>query len=271
MRQFLKKKKNFFIGDGQAAKDSLAYIEETLKEIGLKDNLILRTLLLAEELIPQLIRHAADGTRLRVQIRRYLGDISVSIRAAGESFDPYAAQTDDTFGIGEMEDDEAEQVIRGILLKSQGDKLKISHRNGENRVRILAGQSNQPMVIQTTAALLMGLLCGLLMKSAFPAAFSDGLETFLLDPIKTMFMNALKIVIGPVIFFSIVSCISQFKDLSELGRIGAKVMGIYLMTTVIAVLLALGISRVLQPGTFGFALAMGENTGAYSVDLNVER
>ena len=48
-------------------------------------------------------------------------------------------------------------------------------------------------------------------------------------------------------------------------------MGIYLMTTVIAVLLALGISRVLQPGTFGFALAMGENTGAYSVDLNVER
>ena len=37
MRQFLKKKKYFFIGDGQAAKDSLAYIEETLKEIGLKD------------------------------------------------------------------------------------------------------------------------------------------------------------------------------------------------------------------------------------------
>ena len=47
-------------------------------------------------------------------------------------------------------------------------------------------------------------------------------------------------------------------------------MAVYLMTTVIAVLLALGISRVLQPGAFGFALAMGENTGALSVDLNID-
>ena len=163
MRQFLNKKKIFFIGDGQALQGSLAFIEDTLKEIGLKDKLILRTLLLAEELIPQLIRHAADGAKLRVQIRRYLGDISVSIRAAGESFDPYADQTNDTSGIGEMEDEEAEQAIRGILLKSQGDKLKISHRNGVNRIRILAGRSSQQMVIHTTIALLTGLFCGLLM------------------------------------------------------------------------------------------------------------
>ena len=270
MRQFLNKKKSFSIEDGQALQDSLAFIEETLQKTGLGNKLTLRTLLLAEELIPQLIRHAADDANLRVQIRRYLGDISVSIRAAGESFAPYSAQTDDSAGIREMEEEEAEQAIRGILLKSQGDKLKISHRNGVNRIRILAGQSSRQMVLYTTAALLMGLLCGLLMKSVFPAAVSAGLETYLLDPIKTMFINALKIVIGPVIFFSIVSCISQFKDLSELGRIGAKVMGTYMITTVIAVLLAFGISMVFHPGAFGFALALGENIEAVSVDLNMD-
>ena len=63
-------------------------IEETLKGLGLANKLIFRTLLLAEELIPQLIRYASDGARLRVRVRRYLGDISVSIRAAGERFDP---------------------------------------------------------------------------------------------------------------------------------------------------------------------------------------
>ena len=52
MRQFLNEKKIFFIGDGQAMQGSLAFIEDTLKEIGLKDKLILRTLLLAEELNP---------------------------------------------------------------------------------------------------------------------------------------------------------------------------------------------------------------------------
>lgn len=221
-------------------------------------------------MIPQLIRYAADGARLRVRVRRYLGDISVSIRAAGERFDPYTAPLDESAWIGEMEDEETEQAIRGILLKSQGDKLKISHKNGVNRIRILACRFNQQMVLHTTAALLFGLLCGLLMKFVFAAAFSDGLETFLLDPIKTMFMNALKIVIGPVIFFSIVSCISKFKDLSELGRIGAKVMGTYMITTVIAVLLSFGIYMVFHPGTFGFALAMGENMEAVSFDLDVD-
>ncbi len=78
------------------------------------------------------------------------------------------------------------------------------------------------------------------------------------------------LVIGPVIFFSIVSCISQFKDLSELGRIGAKVMGTYMITTVIAVLLSFGIYMVFQPGAFGFALALGENMEAVSFDLNMD-
>ncbi|MBQ6636100.1 MAG: hypothetical protein IJH81_07020 [Lachnospiraceae bacterium] len=56
------------------------------------------------------------------------------------------------------------------------------------------------MLIQTSAALLLGVLCGLLMKFVFPDVLSDGLKTYLLDPIRIMFMNALKIVIGPVIF-----------------------------------------------------------------------
>ena len=270
MRRFLNKKKSFSIGDGQALQDSLAFIEETLKEIGLGNKLILRTLLISEELIPQLIRCASDGARLRVQVRRYLGDISVSMSAPGEYFDSYTARKDDAAGIGELEEDEAEQTIRAILLKSQGDKLKISHRRGVNRVRILAERSNQQMLIFTSAALLLGVLCGLLMKFVFPAAFSGGLKTYLLNPVKIMFMNALKIVIGPVIFFSIVSCISQFKDMSELGRIGAKVMGTYMLTTVLAVLLAFGISSVFHPGSFGFALAMEENLEAVNFDLTMD-
>ena len=126
------------------------------------------------------------------------------------------------------------------------------------------------MLVWTVAALAAGLLFGLLLNSAFPPAFSDGLSTYLLNPVKTMFMNALKVIIGPVVFFSIVSCIAQFKDLAELGRIAAKVMGLYLTMTVIAVLLSIGLSSALQPGQFGFALSL--NTGAESaaVDTNVD-
>ncbi len=268
--RFLNKKKSFPIEADKTLPESLGFIEDSLRESGLGNKLVMRTLLLAEELIPQLIRHAGEGACLRVQVRRYLGDISVSIRAAGERLDPFAAPKNDPAKIGEMEDEELEQAIRGILLKSQGDKLKISYKNGVNQIRILADRSSQQMLVKTAAALALGLLWGLLMKLVFPAAFSEGLGTYLLGPIKTMFMNALKIVIGPVIFFSIVSCISQFKDLSELGRIGAKVMGTYMMTTVIAVFLALGIFTLLQPGTPGFALTQAEEAAALNVNTDVD-
>ena len=275
MRRFMNKKKTFNIGDGQALQDSLAFIEETLKKNGLDNKHIIWTLLMAEELIPQMIRFAAEGAGLHVKVLKYLGDISVTIRAEGESFDPYAIPADNPFaddpsGIGKMEDKEAEQAIRGILLRSQGDKLKISHRNRVNKVRILVDRSRQRMLIQTAAALLIGLVFGLLMKFVFPPALSGGLTTYLLNPLKTMFMNALRIVIGPVIFFSIISCISGFRDLTELGRIGIKVMGTYLFTTLIAILLAFGISMVLKPGTFGFAMPMAGNMGAVNVDLSVD-
>lgn len=275
MRRFINKKKTFNIGDGQVLQDSLAFIEETLKKNGLDNKHIIWTLLMAEELIPQMIRFAAEGAGLHVKVLKYLGDISVTIRAEGESFDPYAISADNPFaddpsGIGQMEDKEAEQAIRGILLRSQGDKLKISHRNRVNKVRILVDRSRQRMLIRTAAALLIGLVFGLLMKFVFPPALSGGLTTYLLNPLKTMFMNALRIVIGPVIFFSIISCISGFRDLTELGRIGIKVMGTYLFTTLIAILLAFGISMVLKPGTFGFAMPMAGNMGAVNVDLSVD-
>lgn len=56
-----------------------------------------------------------------------------------------------------------------------------------------------------------------------------------------MFLNALKMIVGPVVFFSIVSSISQFGDLKEVGRIGGKIMGFYMLTTVLAILSSTGV------------------------------
>ena len=267
---FVNNKKGFPIGGGCALQDSLAFIEESLQEIGLGAKLTMRTLLLAEELIQQLIEHAEESGELRVQVRRRLGDISVSIRAPGERFDPFANPAGNPDAVGELADEEAQQAIRSILLKSQGDKLSVSHKNGVNHIRILADRANQTMLTQTVFAIVLGLLCGLLMKSVLPAGLSDGLGTYVLSPIQTLFMNALKIVIGPVVFFSIATSIAQFKDLSELGRIGAKVMGMYMLTTVFAVLLGLGIFSLFHPGMPGFALTQAGQIEAVSVDTNVD-
>jgi Na+/H+-dicarboxylate symporter len=63
-----------------------------------------------------------------------------------------------------------------------------------------------------------------------------------------MFLNALKMIIGPVVFFSIVSCISQFDSLRDLGKIGAKVMVMYIFTTLLAVAVGFIGFFIINPG-----------------------
>ena len=214
----------------------------------------MRTVLMTEELIPQFVESAVEGGELRISIRKFLGDLSVTITAEGSRFDPFDFETDGQFMSDTMSDKDSQRAIRSILLKSLENDLKVTHRNGVNYARISVGQSEQTRLYLTAIAAFLGIILGVLMKGVFPSTFTEGLDFYVLTPIKTMFFNGLQIIIGPVIFFSIVSCFAQFKDLSELGRIAGKVMGFYLTTTALAVSISMLLSKTISPGEFGAAL-----------------
>ena len=228
-------KRDFLVSSETFLEEATAFIREALTRLGTAKKLALKAELLSEETIIQFAEHAPEGAVLQVRIKRFLGDSSVTFTMPGEEFDPCAP--------GE---EESEEAIRAILFRSYGEMFKYSHKNHVNRARILTGQSGQTTLYATLAAIALGLLFGFLTKFVLPDPAAEAVCGYLLNPVKTMFMNALKIVIAPVIFFSIVTCISQFHSLSELGRLGAKVMGMYLLTTVIAVSLGIGFSRLLK-------------------------
>lgn len=52
-----------------------------------------------------------------------------------------------------------------------------------------------------------------------------------------MFMNALKMMIGPLVFCSVASSIADFSDLKALGKIAGKVVMFYMFTSVLAMLM----------------------------------
>ena len=62
-------------------------------------------------------------------------------------------------------------------------------------------------------------------------------------------MNLLSMIVGPVVFFSMITCMMQFSDMRSFGRIGGKTMGIYTFTSVIAAITGIGIFYLIQPGT----------------------
>lgn len=69
-----------------------------------------------------------------------------------------------------------------------------------------------------------------------------------IDPFGTIFINCLKFIAVPLVLFSIVSGVAGLGDPKKLGRIGAKTLTLYLVTTVFAVSLGLILVNLFQPG-----------------------
>jgi Na+/H+-dicarboxylate symporter len=78
----------------------------------------------------------------------------------------------------------------------------------------------------------------------------------IVKPIGTVFLRLIKMIIEPLLFFSLVSGITGMRDPSSIGRVARKSVIAYLGTTFLAVTFGLGVAYVLQPGT-GVVLDMG--------------
>ncbi len=99
---------------------------------------------------------------------------------------------------------------------------------------------------QIIAGLVLGLLVGVL---AVNFGFGE-LVTDWLAPLGTIFVNLLKLIAIPLILASLVVGVTSLSDTSKLSRIGGKTIGIYLGTTVIALLIGLTVVNLVQPGRF---------------------
>ncbi len=71
-----------------------------------------------------------------------------------------------------------------------------------------------------------------------------------IDPFGTIFIRLLKFIAVPLVLFSIIAGVSALPDPAKLGRMGAKTLLAYLVTTVAAVTIGLLLVNVLKPGNY---------------------
>lgn len=69
-----------------------------------------------------------------------------------------------------------------------------------------------------------------------------------IKPWGVIFINLLKLIAVPLVFASLIKGVSSLSDISRLSRIGGKTIGIYLMSTIIAVTFGLLLVNFVQPG-----------------------
>ena len=98
---------------------------------------------------------------------------------------------------------------------------------------------------QILLGMVLGVLFGFIMSyTAFGSSFiSDWIK-----PFGTIFINALKLIAMPLILGSLIKGVSDLKDISKLSIMGGRTIGIYLFTTVLAVIIGLILVNTITPG-----------------------
>lgn len=213
--------------------EAVSLTQDYLKSLKLKNDAVLSALFSLEDVLSSLINHSSPSEDLNIKIFSYFGNISVRILCKGTAFGIDELQNQYVFA--DLDEDE-ENVIQELIAKVLGDNISINHKNGINHVQINVKKSPYRQLINTLFALIGGIVFGLLLKSVLSDEINLMLVNSLFSPVYTMFLNALKMIVGPLVLFSIASSISEFDNLRSLGKIAGKVMLMYVFTSLLAII-----------------------------------
>ena len=89
-------------------------------------------------------------------------------------------------------------------------------------------------------AMILGIITGVFLNIfSYETSLTDFIVINFFNIVSDLFISALKLVIIPLIFFSIVCGIISLSDDTSLSRLGIKTLSLYLLTTIIAISLGL--------------------------------
>lgn len=109
------------------------------------------------------------------------------------------------------------------------------------------------ILVAMAAAIILGklshdLLAGEDLNETARFILDDVLASGLFALIGKIFVSSLKVLVVPLVFVSLVCGVCHLSDQSSLGRLSVKTIGLYLLTTAIAITLALTAANIVNPG-----------------------
>lgn len=101
--------------------------------------------------------------------------------------------------------------------------------------------------IGLTTKVFIGFILGILLGIIF------GEKILVIKIVGDIFLSLIKMLVVPLVFFSIISGITNITNIDRLKRVGGKILLMYVVTTAIAGFIGLGVGHLIQPGK-GFVL-----------------
>ncbi|OGK08730.1 MAG: sodium:dicarboxylate symporter, partial [Candidatus Riflebacteria bacterium GWC2_50_8] len=99
------------------------------------------------------------------------------------------------------------------------------------------------------SGLTLGAITGLAMSYYLtPQSTPELWLSGLFDLVGGLFINSIRMLVVPLVFVSLFCGVTSLGDIARVGRIGGKTLAFYLITTAIAISLALAVSVLVKPG-----------------------
>ncbi len=211
--------------------------------------------LLLEETFFRLKKNSGvENFEATVELKKRFGDVNLQITAKGEEYNPIISLTDYST--------EDEDYFSVIILKANRDKMGYSRHSGCNVVSIKVHESGSHQVRNTFIGLFLGIVLGILLKEFVDPFILRLIEVNFIDAFRQMFLNALGMIAGLLIFFSVIAGITGMSKTADVGKIGIKFVGISLTMMLVSVFLALNV------GLIFFQEPMPELMSAVSSQVN---
>lgn len=102
---------------------------------------------------------------------------------------------------------------------------------------------------------IIGIALGIALGALYPAYGEQ------MKPLGDAFIKLIKMVIAPIIFFTVVTGIAGIGDMKKLGRVGIKALVYFEVVTTLALAIGLIVIKIVQPGAGINATAESLNAG----------
>jgi Na+/H+-dicarboxylate symporter len=99
----------------------------------------------------------------------------------------------------------------------------------------------------------LGIIVGLILNFALPGWY-EPVNGYFLVPLGKLFVNLIKMLVVPIVFVSLILGTAGISDPKKLGRIGGKTISFFLVTTMVALVIAIAAGYLFKPGAGEFSL-----------------
>ena len=231
-------------------KDAVEFARKSLEEYKLDERDLGSRMVRLERLLSWLAENHAAGENVYLQIYSRFGDVYLQISSDGpqiQAQDAINAEIRHRMGEGvsAMEANKLREILNHYYMSKE---VSIKYEGGINKLIIRVKESRHKTLEILMASLVMGIVFGVLWKVLLPDEYEWLPSQNIFTLVTEGFMRLVKMIISPLIFFTIASAVSNYTDLTTLGRLGSKLTIRYFINALLGLLISVGIVLAFKPG-----------------------